>query len=140
MKVFCHHIYEYRKGLRNLILHTISGKYRRQIETKLQKLEIAYQIYPLKNGNINVFFGADACVDVIKAIGKPILNTYTPQEDFILGIMLGYDRLQQCRRYLGFLSSERDFVTDESVEMPDCELEDAAGCGATGLSLKKECA
>jgi hypothetical protein len=25
MKVFCHHIYEYKKGLRNLILHTMAS-------------------------------------------------------------------------------------------------------------------
>ena len=102
MKVFLHHIYEYRKGLRNLILHTISGEYRQQVIDRLKKADIDFQIYTLSNGNINVFFGAKACVDVIKAIGKDCLTNYTPEEDFILGIMLGYDRHQQCKRYLKF--------------------------------------
>ncbi len=141
MKVFAHHIYEYRKGLRNLILHTVSGQHRQQIEERLTKMSIAYQIYPLRNGNINVFFGADDCVDVIKAIGKASLNDYTPEEDFILGTMLGYDRLQQCRRYLGFISSEEYLLTDESLDMPDCNepTQNTCGCSSTS-SLRKECA
>lgn len=110
MSIFCHHIYEYRKGLRSLILHTISATYRERIEAKLNRANIAYQIYPLRNGNINVFFGARECVDVIKAIGKPQLNDYTPEEDFILGIMLGYDRLIQCRRFLGLASGRRQSI------------------------------
>lgn len=114
MKVFNHHIYEYRKGLRNLILHTISDEYRYLIETKLKKLAIAYHIYPLTNGNINVFFGAKECVDVIKAIGKTSLTDYTPEEDFILGTMLGYDRLQQCLRYLGHISNDKYMMVEDS--------------------------
>jgi hypothetical protein len=114
MKVFNHHIYEYRKGLRNLILHTVSGKHQRQIEIRLKKLNIAYEIYALGNGNINVFFGAEECVDVIKAIAKPSLTDYTPQEDFILGTMLGYDCLQQCRRYMKLISRKSKLSKNES--------------------------
>lgn len=114
MKVFRHHIYEYRKGLRNLILHTVSVKHQEQIEAKLNKLEIDFQIYPLSNGYINVFFGAKECMDVIKAIGKPSLADYTPEEDFILGTMLGYDRLQQCRRYLRYVSRAQTLQAEEA--------------------------
>lgn len=114
MKVFYHHIYEYRKGLRNLILHTVSAEHQSHIEARLNKGKIQYQIYPLSNGNINVFFGAKECVDVIKAIGKPRLCDYTPQEDFILGTMLGYDRLMQCRRFLGMISDEIELSSNES--------------------------
>ncbi|MBN2063189.1 MAG: DUF2023 family protein, partial [Sedimentisphaerales bacterium] len=32
--------------------------------------------------------------------GKPKLSDFTPEEDYILGIMLGYDRLKQCQRYV----------------------------------------
>ncbi len=99
MEVFRHHLYEYQKGLRNLILHTTCAGNRGEIERLLLKHGIASQIYPLRNGHINVFFGADACVEVIRTIGKSSLNAYTAEEDFILGIMLGYDRLLQCRRY-----------------------------------------
>ena len=105
MKVFQHHLYEYRKGLRNLILHTILADCRSRVEARLTKEGIAYEIYALSNGHMNVFFGAVECVNVIRAIGKSQLKDYTVQEDFILGIMLGYDRLLQCRRYLEMVSS-----------------------------------
>jgi hypothetical protein len=101
MKVFSHHVYEYKKGLRNLVLHTIGAAHRAEVERRLKSLGIAHEIYPLRNGNLNVFFGADACVEVIRSIGKPHLQDYTSEEDFVLGIMLGYCRMQQCRRYLG---------------------------------------
>ena len=141
MKVFFHHIYEYRKGLRNLILHTISGQYRCQIEAKLKKTSIAYQIYPLSNGNVNVFFGAKECVDVIKTIGKPSLIDYTPEEDFILGTMLGYDRLQQCLRYLGHISSDKYRLVDESGGLADCNEPVEVICDCDSASnLRKECA
>jgi hypothetical protein len=37
---------------------------------------------------------------VIGRIGKTSLLDYTPEEDFILGTMLGYSRLEQRARYL----------------------------------------
>ena len=100
MKIFRHHLYEYRKGLRNLILHTTRRSFGERIIKKLVKEGVAYVIYPVNNNRINVFFGASECVDVIRHIGKTDLKAYSAEEDFILGIMLGYDRLRQCERYL----------------------------------------
>lgn len=100
MKVFNHHIYEYEKGLRNLVLHTMDVKYKEEAVLKLKKGKISYVIYPVGEQKINIFFGAEESVKIIKEIGKSKLSDYTPEEDFILGIMLGYDRLVQCRRYL----------------------------------------
>lgn len=101
MQVFGHHVYEYRKGLRNLVLHTVSNL---DLEAAVHRLEIAgieYQTYPVKETDrTNIFFGSDESVDVIRMIGKENLNDYTPEEDFMLGTMLGYDRRQQCARYL----------------------------------------
>ena len=31
-----------------------------------------------------------------------ILGDWNAEEDFVLGILLGYDKLQQCRRFLEF--------------------------------------
>lgn len=100
MEVFRHHLYEYWKGLRSLILHTASAADQFQIEKLLRSRQVAYEIVPLGNGHVNVFFGNEDCVALIRAIGKASLKDYTDEEDFILGTMLGYDRLQQCRRYL----------------------------------------
>ncbi|MDU1911204.1 MULTISPECIES: DUF2023 family protein [Fusobacterium] len=102
MEVFIHHIYEYQKGIRNLILHTTDKKNIEIIKEKLNSENIDYIIYPLGKQRINVFFGAKECVEVIKNINKLSLTAYTPEEDFILGIMLGYDRKKQCERFLKF--------------------------------------
>jgi hypothetical protein len=101
MQVFGHHVYEYRKGLRNLVLHTINGE---ELDAAINRLKIAkidYEIYPVKaTDRMNIFFGSKESVNCIRAIGKDDLNAYTPEEDFMLGTMLGYDRRQQCERYL----------------------------------------
>lgn len=98
--VFLHHLYEYKKGLRNLILHTTARENETTIRERLNRENVAYLIYPLGKDKINVFFGASICIDVIKQIGKNNLYDYTDEEDFLLGIMLGYDRKKQCERYL----------------------------------------
>lgn len=108
MKVFVHHIYEYQKGLRNLILHTAHIKYKEQIINKLTKLNIAFHIEEMSAQKINVFFGAPECVAVVKEINKKFLNNYTPEEDFILGTMLGYDRKLQCSRFLKFKNQQKN--------------------------------
>ncbi|MDX8337082.1 MULTISPECIES: DUF2023 family protein [Cetobacterium] len=106
MQVFIHHIYEYEKGIRNLILHTISEDLLDFVEKRLQLKKIDYKIYKIKNGRYNIFFGDSSCIDVIKKINKSNLSDYTPEEDFILGIMLGYDRKKQCERYINFKNKE----------------------------------
>ncbi len=100
MHVLCHHIYEYQKGLRHLVLHTMKATDRESAEKKLDKYEVEYMITELSNGNINIFFGKKECVDVVRSFGNVPLNQLSVEQDFILGIMLGYDRLAQCSRYL----------------------------------------
>ncbi|WP_319371275.1 DUF2023 family protein [uncultured Ilyobacter sp.] len=102
MEVFVHHIYEYEKGLRNLVLHTAEKDNLKIIMSKLKNRKINYEIYEIEGDRINIFFGAWECVEVIRSIGKESLRDYTSEEDFILGIMLGYDRRKQCERYLDF--------------------------------------
>ena len=100
MKVLCHHIYEYKKGLRNLVLHTMPTGLRDVAEAQLKKYDISYIIRAVGKTKINIFFGAGDCVKIIDSFGDKSLSEYTPEEDFILGIMLGYCRLAQCGRYL----------------------------------------
>lgn len=100
LKVFHHHIYEYKKGIRNLILTTEKAGYRDHIETRLTHENIDYVVQEVNTDKINVFFGAKDAVDVVRTFVTKRLNELTPEQDFILGIMLGYDRLKQCGRYL----------------------------------------
>jgi hypothetical protein len=100
LKVFHHLIYEYKKGVRSLILTTEKAEYSEAIETRLKDEDIDYAIQIVNDEKINIFFGDKDCVDVVKTFIGKRLNELTPEQDFILGIMLGYDRLRQCARYL----------------------------------------
>ena len=102
MKVFSHHIYEYQKGLRNLVLHTMVATYQEAAIKKLKFNKIDYVIQRIENNKINIFFGAEECVAVIKQFIHKNLNEFTAEQDFILGIMLGYDRKIQCKRFLNY--------------------------------------
>lgn len=99
MQVFSHHIYEYKKGVRRVILHTLKNKYREVVERKLQKDTIAYFIQDISNDKFNVFFGSDVCIDVVRDIVDKPLNLLTPEEDFIIGALLGYEIKEQARRF-----------------------------------------
>ena len=100
--VLNHHLYEYNKGLRRLILHTVAMEEVPTIITRFERYQVAWEVIPLGKDRANIFFGDKVCVDIIKCIGKDSLTDYTPEEDFILGIMLGYCRRQQCERYYKF--------------------------------------
>ncbi len=100
IQVLRHHLYEYEKGIRNLVLHTTSIHLKNEIISLLEKRNVDYLIRQTSGSKINVFFGDERCIEIIRRIGNKCLSDYTDEEDFILGIMLGYDRLQQCDRYI----------------------------------------
>ena len=106
LRVFHHHIYEFKKGIRNLILTTEKSKYKTSISERLQKENIDYVIHDIAQDKINVYFGAKECVDVVKSFQNPKLNELSPEQDFMLGIMLGYDRVRQCERYIKIKNNE----------------------------------
>ncbi|MBP3836286.1 MAG: DUF2023 family protein, partial [Pyramidobacter sp.] len=47
------------------------------------------------------------CIAVLEIFGSKSLSDYSKEEDFILGIMLGYGRLEECRRYITLSEKER---------------------------------
>ena len=100
MSIFDHHLYEYKKGLRGLVLHTGNIKEKNIIEKRLKRENISYYIQKINSIKINVFFGDDKCIKIVKQMENRLLSGLTEEEDFILGIMLGYDRLKQCERYI----------------------------------------
>ena len=100
MDVFYHNLYEFQKGLRNMSLCTLRIENRQKAEQRLQKESIAYLIHDIGCGKINIYFGDQACIDIIRSFNKQNLSDLSPEQDFILGIMLGYNRLKQCERYL----------------------------------------
>ena len=79
MKVLMNHIYEYQKGVRQMVLFTCPKKYEEYATQRLQSQNIEYVLQPAGKT-------------------RP-LNELTPEEDFILGTMLGYDLCAQCQRF-----------------------------------------
>lgn len=103
MKVLNHLIYEYKKGIRPLILHTLPLELQEKAVAALKKQNIEYHTQEAGE-NINVFFGKSECLEVIRKFKEKDLNKLDPGKDFILGILLGYDTVAQCKRYLRKLS------------------------------------
>ena len=99
MKVLMNHIYEYKKGVRRLVLYTFNEKYEDYARRRLEHQNISYMIQPVGNNRLNLFFGRKECLDAIRLIATRPLNELSPEEDFILGAMLGYDICMQCERF-----------------------------------------
>lgn len=99
MKVLMNHIYEYKKGVRRMVLFTFNKRYEQMAVTRLEHQGINYIIQPVGNQCLNLFFGRKECLDAIRLMVTRPLNELTPEEDFILGAMLGYDICAQCERY-----------------------------------------
>jgi hypothetical protein len=100
MKIFYLYIYEFQKGMRNLVLQTMHSQFRPMVEEKLRKSNISYLIHDISDTKINVYFGDPFCVATVKSFNKTNLSKLTHEEDFILGTMLGYDISHQCKRFL----------------------------------------
>jgi hypothetical protein len=100
MTVFAHHLYEYRKGLRRLVLHTTGAENEELIVKTLNQRKIPHTVRRISEKKINVFFGSRSCIDVLESFPHLDLARLSPDRDFILGAMLGYDIKAQCRRYL----------------------------------------
>ena len=88
MKMFMHHIYEYKKGVRDLILCTMCRTCAELVTERLRRQQIEYLAQDIDGQRVNLRMFID----------KP-LNRLTPEEDFMLGTMLGYDIPMQCERF-----------------------------------------
>ena len=99
MKVLVNHIYEFKKGVRRMVLFTFNKRYEQFAVTRLQHQNISYVIQPVGNDRLNLFFGKKECLAAIRLMITKPLCQLTPEEDFILGAMLGYDICAQCERY-----------------------------------------
>lgn len=100
IKVLAEQIYLYKKGVRPLVLFTFNRKYQTQAERLLEHHGISYLIRPVGKGlRLNLFFGKQECLEAIRLLVKCPITELSPEQDFILGAMLGYDLCVQCERY-----------------------------------------
>ena len=99
IKVLLNHIYEYKKGVRHLILHTLNNAYLPTAIERLKSQGICYTVQEASEHAVNLYFGRPECVETIRLITTRPLNQLSPEEDFILGALLGYDLRMQCERF-----------------------------------------
>lgn len=99
MQVFYHNLYEYQKGLRNLALCTEKNDNLIPILKRLKKEKVHYVVHRVQE-KFNIYFGDIESIGIIKTFKTPMLNKLSDEQDFMLGIMLGYSRIKQCKRYL----------------------------------------
>ena len=99
IRIFLYHIYEFKKGVRNMVLYTMSKEHEEFAIRRLKNQKISYMIQEVGTNKINLFFGKAECMEAMRHIIIRPLNQLTAEEDFILGAMLGYDLCQQCKRY-----------------------------------------
>ena len=98
--VFFHMMYELNKGLRSLALLTTTTENFEIIKERLDRCSYEYILEKLKSGYVNIFFGTKECIEVLKKFKKNSLRDFSPEEDFILGVLLGYNVQKQCKRYI----------------------------------------
>ncbi|KAA1056048.1 DUF2023 family protein [Azospirillum argentinense] len=103
-----HHLYEYSKGVRPMVMMTLSTRDADTVTRKLAERFVDYHVQTVTEAKVNVFFGNPACVAMVRSVVRKPLNQLTPEEDFILGTLLGYDREQQCRRFLAMAHAGRE--------------------------------
>ena len=97
------YIYEIKKGTKPLALLTVSNECLDRLLDKITKNGLEYALQKIEN-KCNIFFGESECVEVVKTFLDKNLSQLSADKDFILGILLGYNRIQQCRRYLNKLN------------------------------------
>ncbi len=98
-KVFLNHVYELQKGVRQMALHTLSRKEVDFVCSRLEKNGIDYLMQDVDSEKVNIFFGKTACIRAVRCIVNRPLYMLTPEEDFMLGALLGYDICMQCDRF-----------------------------------------
>lgn len=98
MQVFLNYVYEYQKGVRRMVLCTLRRRYVAAAVSRLQSQGICYYEQPAGK-NVNLYFGREECIEAVRQFIVRPLSQLSPEEDFILGALLGYDICLQCRRF-----------------------------------------
>ena len=106
-------VYEFQKGIRPLFLCTVSREVAPLLMRRLERADIAYHLEEISSVSprVNLFFGKELCIAIISEMVRGrSLTMLSPEEDFILGTLLGYDTCQQCERYQRRKQSARQVV------------------------------
>ncbi|AHC14009.1 hypothetical protein L21SP2_0580 [Salinispira pacifica] len=100
LQICNHHLYELKKGLRDMVLVTIPRVHSERFCARLDQKDIRYFVQDVSDRKVNIFFGRSECITIVESFGVKHLHELTPEQDFILGIMLGYNSINQYERFL----------------------------------------
>ena len=74
-----------------MILFTVNDRYVGEAVKRLKAEDIDFELQEVGNGRTNIFFGRSECIEVVRRMITRPLQQLSPEEDFILGALLGYD-------------------------------------------------
>lgn len=115
LQFLVHHLYEYKKGIRQLFMMTMTPPESELVEKRLSKDAIDHFVHHVSATKTNVLFGRGPCVEIVRRIVTKPLGQLSPEEDFILGTLLGYDQQQQCLRFLAMTKMGRPVAAPSAV-------------------------
>ena len=100
LRIVNHQLYELSKGIRPLSMFTTTEAGSAAVVTRLASKGIAHYVHKACPTKVNVIFGQPVAVATVRRFLTGPLCKLSPEHDFMLGILLGYDREKQCVRYL----------------------------------------
>ena len=63
IRIFLNHVYEFKKGIRNMVLYTMNKEHEAFAIQRLEKQNISYLIQEVNTNKINLFFGKAECME-----------------------------------------------------------------------------
>ena len=66
IRIFLNHVYEFKKGVRNMVLYTMNKEHEAFAIRRLERQNISYLIQEVNANKINLFFGKAECMDAIR--------------------------------------------------------------------------
>ncbi len=100
LQIFNHHLYELSKGMRPLAMMTMTLDAAAPVIARLESRGIAHHVHEACPERVNVVFGSRPAVKAVRCFLTGPLCHLSAEHDFMLGVLLGYDREMQCVRYL----------------------------------------
>ena len=111
LKVFLNHIYEYKKGVRQMVLYTTNKKYKTFAINRLKSQRIPFVIQPVDEERINLFFGKAECINAIRLMVTRPLNLLSPEEDFIFFWIRYFDLDCDYSEYINMINPRDKYLT-----------------------------
>lgn len=99
IRIFLNHIYEFKKGVRNMVLYTMSREHEEFAIRRLKNQKISYMIQEVGTNKINLFFGKPECMEAMRHIIIRPLNQLSAEEDSSWEPCWDTTFANQCKRY-----------------------------------------